>query len=975
MLGLLITIPCEAQQFQINRSDYTDRLQGMWLAECIANWTGIQTEGRRTEPPFYTDADWSLFGLVLDQDPWLADDDTDIEYVYLHLLGSHFLTTLTPEIISAGWRRHINGWIWVSNARARSLFDRGILPPATSLLNVNDLAIQIDAQLTTEVFGALAPGMPAKALQMASMPILTTASGHAAHAAQFHVLLYALASQIDTTLSGRDQALWLVDEARKYIPSTSKVADIIDFVRADYIANPDTGNWELTRDRIYDRYHLNAAANGFRYTGWAESSINLATGLMCLLYGELDFRKTVSIGTLSGWDADCPTATMGGLLGLIYGYRGLVTRFPYLADLSDRYHIYRTRGALPNYLPADNQAEDTFALMAERMLPIIDVAVTEAGGTVTTDTWTLPVVAVTDTLMLNPLYSLMQSSANNRARNHGSMVLVSSSANGSGLEYLADGFEHDFSGREWFGDAAGYISFETDSATVMAEYSEPVEIRMIRLIEGDTGGGFSQVELLVQVDGNWISPTGGWTQSCELDTNQEFQIIDFILDAPVVASGFSLSGPVVGNLDLLEVDAFSAILNTGGNLPPDVSVTAPQNGMVFIAPAQVNLEADASDPDGLINQVVFFEGDVKLGEDLSSPYTMTVSAAPGTHEYSALAIDNDGARMLSDPVWILVSDTCCAGQHTWHSYDVITSTGSLPAIVLDEDNAMYAAIELYESATDGGIEMNQQFSLYQSGQHPEDFNHLEDYWSNTTGYNAYPYAGKSAVGRGSDSGEQGAPNPPGVSDLQLHPPENDHLVIAAFVAPLGGYYLVGDLAVHRVHHEGSTVTYRLFGPDGDQLSTLAASSDRAWTTDTNFYDLGVLAPGERIYFGVDRGDEHYYWDATEIAWTVKLGLAADTPEIPNVPNELTLHDNFPNPFNPTTTIHLGIPRAGEVTLVVYNIRGQVLRYLVNQFLLAGNHTAVWDGRNTDGELLPTGLYIARLSVDNDSRSIKMVLLR
>ncbi len=48
-----------AQQVTIGRYEYTDKLRGMWLGECLANWTGIQTEGDRVVPQFYTDDDWS----------------------------------------------------------------------------------------------------------------------------------------------------------------------------------------------------------------------------------------------------------------------------------------------------------------------------------------------------------------------------------------------------------------------------------------------------------------------------------------------------------------------------------------------------------------------------------------------------------------------------------------------------------------------------------------------------------------------------------------------------------------------------------------------------------------------------------------------------------------------------------------------------------------------------------------------------
>jgi hypothetical protein len=98
----------------------------MWLGACIANWTGLQTEGKRTNYPFYTDVNWSSYGFVLNQNPWLADDDSDIEYVCVHLLNQHSLNTLTSNQIRNGWMTHINNWIWVSNAKVRGIFDQGV---------------------------------------------------------------------------------------------------------------------------------------------------------------------------------------------------------------------------------------------------------------------------------------------------------------------------------------------------------------------------------------------------------------------------------------------------------------------------------------------------------------------------------------------------------------------------------------------------------------------------------------------------------------------------------------------------------------------------------------------------------------------------------------------------------------------------------------------------------------------------------
>ncbi|WP_437785645.1 ADP-ribosylglycohydrolase family protein [Sorangium sp. So ce1097] len=361
---------------QLDRAAYAERLRAMWVGACIANWTGLRTEGVRVERPFFTDADWgkplgrdgARIDFVL-LDPCPADDDTDIEYVYLHLMTEAGTLFLSPERIRDGWRAHINDFIWVSNRRARDLMERGVLPPATSDPALNPESLHIDAQLTTEIFGALAPGMPELALRIADLPIRTTASDHAAHAAQFHVLLFSLAATVDPEEPRREEIARIVREARRYLPDTSKAADVIDFVLAAYLASDDRDDWESVRDAIARRYQEQARAHGFVYRGFTESAINLATGTMALLFGEGSFRRTVQIGTLSGWDSDNGTATMGALVALLGGMADLQRAFPG-ARLPERYNVHRTRPTLPDRLPDDREAEDTFADIARRMVAL-----------------------------------------------------------------------------------------------------------------------------------------------------------------------------------------------------------------------------------------------------------------------------------------------------------------------------------------------------------------------------------------------------------------------------------------------------------------------------------------------------------------------------------------------------------------------------------------------------------------------------
>jgi hypothetical protein len=92
-----------------------------------------------------------------------------------------------------------------------------------------------------------------------------------------------------------------------------------------------------------------------------------------------------------------------------------------------------------------------------------------------------------------------------------------------------------------------------------------------------------------------------------------------------------------------------------------------------------------------------------------------------------------------------------------------------------------------------------------------------------------------------------------------------------------------------------------------------------------------------------------------------------------VPARLELHQNSPNPFNPTTTIRFEMPEAGQARLVVYDVRGRQVRSLVDGHRDAGAHTAVWDGRDGAGERVSSGIYFYRLQGANATRVRKMVL--
>jgi spore coat protein CotH len=89
-----------------------------------------------------------------------------------------------------------------------------------------------------------------------------------------------------------------------------------------------------------------------------------------------------------------------------------------------------------------------------------------------------------------------------------------------------------------------------------------------------------------------------------------------------------------------------------------------------------------------------------------------------------------------------------------------------------------------------------------------------------------------------------------------------------------------------------------------------------------------------------------------------------------LPNQFKLEQNFPNPFNPTTTIGFSLPNAGKVKLTIYNILGEQVSTLVNEDLPSGDYKYAWNATN-----LPSGIYYYSLNSDSFSETKKMILLK
>jgi hypothetical protein len=94
-----------------------------------------------------------------------------------------------------------------------------------------------------------------------------------------------------------------------------------------------------------------------------------------------------------------------------------------------------------------------------------------------------------------------------------------------------------------------------------------------------------------------------------------------------------------------------------------------------------------------------------------------------------------------------------------------------------------------------------------------------------------------------------------------------------------------------------------------------------------------------------------------------------------IPTATTLFDNYPNPFNPSTTFRYGLSEPAQVSLKIYNTLGQLVKTVVDEFQAEGYYTPTWDGKNDEGESVASGLYIYRFSSGTFVDSKKMMLMK
>ena len=107
------------------------------------------------------------------------------------------------------------------------------------------------------------------------------------------------------------------------------------------------------------------------------------------------------------------------------------------------------------------------------------------------------------------------------------------------------------------------------------------------------------------------------------------------------------------------------------------------------------------------------------------------------------------------------------------------------------------------------------------------------------------------------------------------------------------------------------------------------------------------------------------------AWLVTFREGSN---IISAPDEVSL-SNYPNPFNPTTTISYSLPREGKISLSIYNIKGQLVKQLVSGSQPEGYYEIVWNGKDDTGKQVSSGIYYYRITACGKTLNKKMLMLK
>jgi aryl-phospho-beta-D-glucosidase BglC (GH1 family) len=397
-----------------------------------------------------------------------------------------------------------------------------------------------------------------------------------------------------------------------------------------------------------------------------------------------------------------------------------------------------------------------------------------------------------------------------------------------------------------------------------------------------------------------IPATGGWDtwQTVTLG-NLNLSSGKHTIRATVTTAGYNIS-----------YFDFSTLV--ASNQAPSVNISSPSNGTALTAPASITINANASDVDGTVSKVDFYNGSTLLGTDASAPYSFTWSnVAAGTYTLTAKATDNGSAVTTSVAVSITVNaagnllpTVSMTSPTSGSSYNAPASV-SITATASDADGSV-SKVEFYNGSTLIGTSTSAPYSFT---------------WSNVA-------AGTYSLTAKATDNANGTATTSSVSITVKTVVTNSCAGIPQFVE--NGGYVAGS----KVQNAGNQYQCKPYPYSG-------WCNGAAW----------AYAPGTGSYW-------------TD-AW-ILVGSCSSSAKMAST-SDATSVNSYPNPFSNTTNLEVTIQEAGNVTLKVFDKTGNLISTISEGNYLPGTYYFTFEGNGLKGDV-----YVIQLISNDKVSTYKLV---
>jgi len=306
-----------------------ERIHGAWLGRCIGCLLGKPVEGwpknkiesylkatksfplqdyfpyapdrvENSEYSFHPSAKEATRGNI----KYMARDD-DLDYTILNLkLLEENGPEFTTEDVAEEWLSNLPyQMVYTAERQAYANLVRGFKPPDTAIYR-NPFREWIGAQIRADVFGYICPGNPDLAASLAYKDASLSHRKNGIYGEMF------VAAAISAALVSDDLEK-VVKAGLSCVPKNSRLAEVVKNV-VDW--SEKLGSWQEVWQKVYEAYGNYHPVHTLP---------NLAFVLIGLIWGKLDFKKSISIAVMCGWDTDCNGATTGSIIGALKGVKGI----------------------------------------------------------------------------------------------------------------------------------------------------------------------------------------------------------------------------------------------------------------------------------------------------------------------------------------------------------------------------------------------------------------------------------------------------------------------------------------------------------------------------------------------------------------------------------------------------------------------------------------------------------------------------